>query len=93
MFPGEQYRFDGPEYALCANSESGWVDTELLIMWFKMIFLKFAGIPLQLLIDAIIHTMSLELVDLCQANNVILFCLLPHTQPLDVSIFNIPSHL
>ena len=35
--------------------------------------------------------MGLELVDLCRENNVILFCLPPHTthalQPLDVSVF------
>ena len=56
-------------------------------MWLKTIFLKYA-VPLLLLIDANIHTMSLELVDLCQANNVNLFCLPPHTthalQPLDI---------
>ena len=35
--------------------------------------------------------MGLDLVDLCRENNVILFCLPPHTthalQPLDVSVF------
>ena len=28
-FPGGQYRFDGPDDALYAKSESGWIDTEL----------------------------------------------------------------
>ena len=33
-FPGGQYRFDGPDDALYAKSESGWIDTELFITWF-----------------------------------------------------------
>ena len=92
-FPGGQYRFNGPDDALYAKSESGWIDMELFIAWFKKIFLKFAvpQRPLLLLIDGHKSHMSLELVDLCWANNVILFCLPPHTtcvlQPLDVSVF------
>ena len=92
-FPGGQYRFDGPDDALYAKSESGWIDTELFITWFKKIFLKFAvpQRPLLLLIDGHKSHMGLELVDLCRENNVILFCLPPHTthalQPLDVSVF------
>ena len=92
-FPGGQYRFDGPDDALYAKSESGWIDVELFITWFKKIFLKFAvpQRPLLLLIDGHKSHMGLELVDLCRENNVILFCLPPHTthalQPLDVSVF------
>ena len=40
-FPGGQYRFDGPDDTLYAKSESGWIDTELFITWFKKKFLKF----------------------------------------------------
>ena len=92
-FPGGQYRFDGPDDTLYAKSESGWIDTELFITWFKKIFLKYsvAQRPLLLLIDGHKSHMGLELVDLCRENNVILFCLPPHTthalQPLDVSVF------
>ena len=92
-FPGGQYRFDGPDDALYAKSESGWIDTELFITWFKKIFLKFsvAQRTLLLLIDGHKSHMGLDLVDLCRENNVILFCLPPHTthalQPLDVSEF------
>ena len=28
-FPGGPYHFEGPEEALYARSESGWIDTEL----------------------------------------------------------------
>ena len=92
-FPGGQYRFDGPDDALYVKSESGWIDRELFITWFKKIFLNFsvAQRPLLLLIDGHKSHMGLDLVDLCRKNNVILFCLPPHTthalQPLDVSVF------
>ena len=92
-FPGGQYRFDGPDDSVYAKSESGWIDTELFITWFKKIFLKHsvAQRPLLLLIDGHKSHMGLELVDLCRENSIILFCLPPHTthalQPLDVSVF------
>ena len=49
-FPGGQYRFDGPDDALHAKSDSGWIDT---LTWFKKVFLKFtvAQRSLLLLID------------------------------------------
>ena len=40
-FPGGPYHFEGPEDALYARSESGWIDTELFLAWLKKIFLKF----------------------------------------------------
>ena len=92
-FPGGQYRFDGPDDSVYAKSESGWIDTELFITWFKKIFLKHsvAQRPLLLLIDGHKSHMGLELVDLCRENSIIMFCLPPHTthalQPLDVSVF------
>ena len=41
-FPGGQYRFDGPDDALYARSESGWIDSELFLAWMKKIFIKYA---------------------------------------------------
>ena len=41
-FPGGPYRFEGPDDALYAKSDSGWIDSELFISWFDKIFLKFA---------------------------------------------------
>ena len=40
-FPGGQYRFDGPEDALYAKSDSGWIDSELFLAWLNKIFVKF----------------------------------------------------
>ncbi len=39
-FPGGQYRFDGPDDAQYAKSDSGWIDTDLFLSWLKKIFLK-----------------------------------------------------
>ena len=92
-FPGGQYRFGGPDDTVYARSESGWVDSDLFLQWFKKVFLKYTvhDQPLLLLVDGHKSHMTLELVDLARENNVILFCLPPHTthalQPLDVSVF------
>ena len=92
-FPGGQYRFDGPDDTLYCKSESGWIDSELFLTWLKKIFLKYAvpQRPIMLLIDGHKSHLTLDAIDLCRANNVILFCLPPHTthapQPLDVSVF------
>lgn len=37
------YKFDGPDDAIYAKSESGWIDTELFIAWMNKVFLKFCG--------------------------------------------------
>ena len=92
-FPGGQYRFDGPEDALYAKSDSGWIDSELFLAWLNKIFVKFCvpERPIMLLIDGHASHITIEAIDFCQANNIILFCLPPHTthalQPLDVAVF------
>ena len=92
-FPGGQYRFEGPDDAVYAKSESGWVDSELFLTWLNKIFLKFsvAQRPVILFIDGHKSHVTLEVVDLCRKHNIILFCLPPHTthalQPLDVAVF------
>ena len=92
-FPGGRYRFGGPDDTVYARSDSGWVDSELFLQWFKKVFLKYTlrEQPALLLVDGHKSHMTLDLVDLARENNVILFCLPPHTthalQPLDVSVF------
>ncbi len=92
-FPGGQYRFDGPEDALYAKSDSGWIDSELFLAWLRIFFVKFCvpERPIMLLIDGHASHITVEAIDFCQANNIILFCLPPHTthalQPLDMSVF------
>ena len=92
-FPGGQYRFDGPEDALYARSESGWIDFELFLTWLKKILFKFVvpERPVLLLTDGHKSHINLDVIDVCRENNIILFCLPPHTthalQPLDVAVF------
>ncbi len=92
-FLGGQYRFDGPDDALYAKSDSGWINSELFLTWLKKIFLKYvvSQRPVLLLIDGHKSHITLDAIDLCQENDIILFCLPPHTthalQPLDVSVF------
>ena len=92
-FPGGQYRFGGPDDAIYARSESGWVDSELFFEWFKRDFLKYAvpQRPVLLIVDGHKSHITLDLVDLARNSGVVLFCFPPHTthalQPLDVSVF------
>ena len=52
-FPGRNYRFDGPDDALYARSESGWIDSELFLSWMKKVFLRHCGSqrPIILFVD------------------------------------------
>ena len=92
-FPGGNYRFDGPDDALYARSESGWIDSELFLSWMKKVFLRHCGSqrPIILFVDGYVSHITLNVIDLARENDVILFCLPPHTthalQPLDVSVF------
>ena len=65
-FPGGQYRFDGPDDALYARSESGWIDFELFLAWMKKIFIKYAvpQRPVLLLIDGHKSHITLDVIDL-----------------------------
>ena len=59
----------------------------------KKNFLKFSvpQCPVLLLIDGHMSHITLDVVDLCRDNDIVLFCLPPHTthalQPLDVAVF------
>ena len=56
-FPGGAYMFEGPDDAVYAKSDSGWVDSSLFLSWMKKSFLKFAvpERPLILLLMVINH--------------------------------------
>ena len=92
-FPGGQYRFQGPDDALYAKSESGWIDTELFMTWLNKIFLKYvvSQRPVLLLVDGHKSHITLDVIDKCRENDITLFCLPPHTthalQPLDIAVF------
>ena len=92
-FPGGHYRFEGPDDALYACSELGWIDSELFLVWLKKVFLKHMvpQHPVLLLTDGHKSHITIDAIDFCRNNDIILFCLPPHTthalQPLDVAVF------
>ena len=69
------------------------MDSELFFAWMKKVFLVHAVSqrPVMLLVDGHASHVTMDLIELARDNNVILFCLPPHTthllQPLDVSVF------
>jgi len=78
-------------------SENGWTDDFLCKEWFKNSFIPQATArntshkPILLIYDGHGSHDTLELITLARENNIILFCLPPHTthrlQPLDVGVF------
>ena len=80
-YMGGAYTFEGSDDALYGKSESGYVDSELFIKRMEKIFLKFAvpERPKILFIDEHKSHINLDVIDMARSNDVILFCLLPHT--------------
>ena len=74
-------------------SDKGWTDQELFKHWLKDHFLKYtvSGRPLLLLLDGHSSHHEPASVELAREEEVILFCLPPHTtqdsQPLDCTVF------
>ena len=92
-FPGGPYNANGPINCLYATSDSGFMNGDLYLQWFTKHFLKYAPPerPILLLQDGHSSHVTPALIDAAKANNVILFCLPPHTthclQPLDVAVY------
>lgn len=84
---------DAPPGSFAVYHESGWINKETFLVWFKK-FVEHSNPgptkPVLLILDGHhSHTKSLELVNFARENNVVLICFPPHTthrlQPLDVS--------
>ena len=92
-FPRGPYAREGPNGALYAKSESGYMDGELYLKWFQKIFLCHCSPvrPVLLVQDGHKSHITTELIDVARQGGVILFNLPPHTthvtQPLDKNIF------
>ena len=76
---------------LFANSENGWINSELYLEWFKFFL---SNIPLTrpiIIQDGHTSHISIPLIELAQKNDVHMLCLPSHTthilQPLDVGVF------
>ena len=80
----------GSRYAV---SDNGWITQELFFYWLEKHFLQNAVAyrPILLLLDGHSSHFELKTIQLARQNNVIMFCLPPHTthvcQPLDCSFF------
>ena len=97
VFTGKKFNHDlcdgevpGTLYGM---SDSGWMDQNLFFDWFSNHFLQHAvsSRPLLLMLDGHSSHYTLELVKVASENDVVIFCLPPHTtadsQPLDTSCF------
>ena len=67
-FPGGQYKLGGPDDVIYSKNESGWVDAELFLAWFKRIFIKYAvpDRPVKLFLDGHSTHITLDLIDLAR---------------------------
>ena len=76
---------------LFGNSESGWINSQLFVEWFAFFIKNIPPMrPVLLIQDGHSSHVSIELIEMARANNVVLLCLPPHTshilQPLDVGV-------
>lgn len=101
-FPGGNYTRGGPDGTLYAKQQSGFMDSDLFLVWFEKLFLVHAKPSAErsvlLLLDGHISHCSPPLIESAIRNNVILLALPPHTthicQPLDVAVYkSFKSHL
>ncbi|XP_057316504.1 uncharacterized protein LOC130657532 [Hydractinia symbiolongicarpus] len=92
-FPSGNYSANGPTDALYGKSDNGYMDEDLFFKWFTRLFVpktKHVGKRI-LIIDGHGSHINLNLIDAARENQVILYCLPPHTahvlQPLDVGLY------
>ena len=91
-FPSAPYKARGPLNALYAKFLNGYMDEELFFSWFKFFVAQTQHLGKRMLIiDGHGSHISLNVIDTARENNIILYCLPPHTthilQPLDVSVY------
>ncbi|GFO19616.1 LOW QUALITY PROTEIN: tigger transposable element-derived protein 6-like protein [Plakobranchus ocellatus] len=98
IYPGTQFRGIKPqevfEQSFKGRSENGWINQNLFFEWLKLVFVPqttHIKKPLLLLVDGHVSHQSLQTSSLCDENQIILYCLPPHSshilQPLDVGVF------
>ena len=62
--------FEGPDDAIYAKSKSGWIDSELFLVWMKKVFLKYCGSqhPVLLFTDGHTSHVNLDMIDMAHEN-------------------------
>jgi hypothetical protein len=97
IFPGERFSYNplenGVPGSYFGKSGNGWMTQELFNGWLTNHFVRSIPPtrPVVLLVDGHSSHINLETSLFCKANDILLFCLPPHsshiTQPLDVGVF------
>ena len=77
---------------LFGNSECGWINSQLFVEWFAFFIKNIPPMrPILLIQDGHSSHVSIELIEMTRANDVIVLCLPAHMshilQPLDVGVF------
>ncbi|XP_053381964.1 uncharacterized protein LOC128549365 [Mercenaria mercenaria] len=91
-FPHRKFDDGIPDSWLSATSESGYMDGDLFLSWFRMVFVPNCGKerPVLLVLDNHDSHVTLPLVECARENNIILLGMPAHTthilQPLDVKV-------
>jgi len=91
-FPHTTYKDGVPNNWMYAYSDSGYMDTELFLIWFRDLFIPNCGSerPVVLIMDNHDSHINIDIVKLARENSIELVGLPPHTthilQPLDVHI-------
>ena len=88
----DNVREDCVPNTLFTHSDTGWINADLFLEWFKFFIKNIPPTrPVLLIQDGHSSHVSTELVDLARENNIYLLCLPSHTshilQPLDVGCF------
>ena len=92
-FPSGDYSTRGPVDALYAKAPNSYMDGELFLAWMDKILIPSTSHirPILLILDGHLSHITIDVIDLARAYDIVLYCLSPHTtkilQPLDVSIF------
>ena len=92
-FPSGNYSALGIPSSLYGKSPNGYMDGELFLKWLEKIFIPQTSHvrPTLLIYDGHSSHITINVIDLARENQIILYCLPPHTtnilQPLDVAIF------
>ena len=102
VFPGERFSYNplegGVEGSYFGKSTNGWMTQELFFGWITRHYAIHLppGRPVCLLVDGHSSHIDLDVSNSCQANQILLYCLPPHTshvlQPLDVGLFSPMKH-
>ena len=69
--------------AVYAKSESGWIDTELFLVWMKKVFFRYCGLqrPVLLFVDGHASHVNLNVIDLAR-KIMLFFFIIPHIPPM-----------